>query len=63
MKTPLPPTTRRRLFIATNSIARAVLKTSVRPDVESALSDLAAARAQLDDLTHCLKHQTNKTKE
>ena len=60
MKTPIPAPTRRRLFIATNSLVRAALKSATRPDLQSALADLASARAQLDDLTECLNHQTPK---
>lgn len=57
MKTAIPAVTRRRLFIAGNTIARTVLKTAVRPDLESARADLAAARAQIDDLLECTQHQ------
>ena len=62
MKTPIPAVTRRRLFIAGNSIARAVLKTATRADIESARDELTSARAQIDDLLACLSYQTRKEK-
>lgn len=62
MKTPIPAVTRRRLFIASNAIARAALRTATRVDIESARAELASARVQIDDLLECLRHQSRERK-
>lgn len=63
MKTPIPAVTRRRLFIAGNTIARTVLRTATRADIESARAELASARAQIDDLLDCTQHQMRGRKQ
>lgn len=58
MRTPLSPVMRRRLLLGGNCIARAVLRSAVRPTAEAARADLRNAFSQFVDLAYCL-HQSH----